>query len=130
MNKKGFSLVELLAVLALIGLVLGISVISYTAFVARTRERVFKNYENTMKAAAEVYFIDNPQEIPSINGVKKELLLEDLEIDPIINPDDSNDLCLNSKVIVERSDNIGNNFDLKYSVCLKCNNYQSNACNN
>lgn len=137
-NKKGFTLVELLAVIVILGLLLGIAALSYTAFVNNTRDRVYKTYEDTMKSAAEMYLIDNPSEIPSINGNTK-LYLNDLlinnDIEPIKNPDDSNDTCSSSNtandsyILIERGTNVEGNFNLTYKVCLRCSSgYKSNTC--
>ena len=66
MNKKGFTLVELLAVIVIIALLSSIAAVSYTTFVNSTRDRVYKTYEDTIKSAAEMYLIDNPGEIPGV----------------------------------------------------------------
>lgn len=138
MNRKGFTLVELLAVIVIIALLSSIAALSYTAFVNSTRDRVYKTYEDTMKSSAEMYLIDNPNMIPSINGQTR-LYLNDLlinnEIDPINNPDDSSDNCsssntaVDSYILIERSENVEGNFNLTYKVCLRCNSgYENDAC--
>ena len=137
-NKKGFTLVELLAVIVIIALLSSIAALSYTAFVNSTRDRVYKTYEDTMKASAEMYLIDNPNMIPSINGNAK-LYLNDLlinnDIESIKNPDDSNDTCSSSNtandsyVLIERGTNIEGNFNLTYKICLRCSSgYESDIC--
>ena len=128
-NKKGFTLVELLAVIVIIALLSSIAAISYTAFVNNTRDRVYKTYEDTMKASAEMYLIDNPSEIPTV-GERKCLYLNDLlsknDIEPIKNPKDSNDDCSSdnedddSYILIERGTNVEGNFNLTYKVYLRC----------
>lgn len=127
MNRKGYTLIELLAVIVIIGVLSSIAVIAYNSFVDNTRDRVFKTYENTMKASAEMYLIDNPAKVPAVGGQTR-IEIEDLSIDPIENPDDSNDLCLNSYVKITRGADIGLNYNLTYDVCLKCNEYKSAVC--
>ena len=127
MNRKGFTLVELLAVIVIIGLLSSIAIIAYNSFIDNARDRVYKTYENTMKAEAEMYLIDNPGMVPSVNGQRR-IEIEQLEIDPIQNPDNSNDLCLNSYVLIKRGANVGINYNLTYDVCLKCNEYKSAVC--
>ena len=137
-NKKGFTLVELLAVIVIIALLSSIAAISYTTFVNSTRDRVYKTYEDTMKASAEMYLIDNPNMIPSINGNTK-LYLNDLlinnDIEQIKNPKDSNDICSSSNtandsyISIERGTNVEGNFNLTYKVCLRCSSgYESDTC--
>lgn len=136
-NKKGFTLVELLAVIVLIGLLSSVALISYTAFIDKTEERVYKTYENTMKATAEMYLIDNSDKIPSI-GNSETIYLNDLlsanEIDPISNPDDSTDICSgddideDSYIRIIRNNDVENNINLTYEVCLRCSEYRSEVC--
>lgn len=129
MNNEGFTLVELLAVIVIIALLSSIAIISYTTFVNNIREKVYKTYEDTMKSSAEMYLIDNPNEIPS-TGEKKCLYLNTLlsnnDIEPINNPDDSNDNCSSdtetddSYILIERGNNVDGNFNLTYKVYLRC----------
>jgi len=129
MNNKAFSLIELLIVIVLLALISSIGVISYNSIIDNSKKQVYKSYENTMKSSSEMYFIDNPNEIPLI-GNTKIISLNELDIEPIVNPDNPNDFCLNSKVIVTRSDNTDNNLSLNYKVCLICNDYiTDNSCN-
>lgn len=124
MNNKGLTLIELLAVILIIGLLSGIGLISYNVFIDRARERVYESYENTMKAHTEIYLVDNSNSIPTI-GNSVNLSITTLGIDPINNPDDSNDKCLNSYVKVTRGTNIDGNVDLTYKVCLICSSYKT-----
>lgn len=126
MNNKGLTLIELLAVILIIGLLSGVALLSYNVFIDRASERVYKSYEDTMKAHAEMYLIDNSNDIPMI-GNSINLSITSLGIDPINNPDDSNDKCLNSYVNVTRDENKEGNINLTYKVCLKCNSYKSDS---
>ena len=137
-NKKGFTLVELLAVIVIVALLTGIGAISYTAFVNKTKNNVYKTYEDTMKSTTQLYLLDNSDMIPPING-KTILYLNDLllnnKIDQIKNPHNKEDICSSSNrdndsyILIERGENIEDNFNLTYNVCLKCSSgYMSDSC--
>ena len=142
MNEKGFTLVELLAVIVIIGLLSSIAVVAYNSFIDNARERVYKTYEDTMKAEAEMYYINNTGDLPTVGNSKKlrlSYLLANNKIDKINNPDDENETCSStiekkdSFILIERGQhirdedgNIENHFNLTYTVCLKCgNNYET-----
>ena len=93
MNKKGFSLVELLATIVIIALLSGIATISYSSFIKQSEDNTFERYQDTMHSEAVAYFLDNPNE--------------------------KDDLCPNSYVDVTRNSSSGM-ISLKYNVCLKC----------
>ena len=129
MNNKGFTLVELLAVITIIGIISGISVVAYNSFINNSRDRVYKTYEDTMKRETEMYLINHSDKIPLI-GETTTIMLNDLDIEPFINPNNKNDKCLESKVNVTRNNDVEENINLNYQVCLICNDYKtSNSCN-
>lgn len=121
MNKKGFTLTELLSVIVILGIISGIAITGYNAIVERTRVKSYKNYETSMKSAATMYIIDN--------GYKNTITLNDLlngnKIENFNNPK-SNDECLNSYVLVTKSN--GDSSDLSYKACLICPEYKSDGC--
>ena len=117
MNKKGFSLVELLATIVIIALLSGVATISYSAFIRQSENNTFERYQDTMHSEAVAYFLDNPTEIPTSST--KRLSLAMLKTKAINNPVDKDDLCPNSYVDVTRNSSSGM-ISLKYNVCLKC----------
>ncbi len=131
MNKKGFTLVELLAVIAVIALIAGIAVISYSGVVENSRIKAFKAYENTMHAQAIHIMLESLTDpakasyFPSV-GQTKRLSLSDLEIETFVNPKNKNDLCSTSYVDVTRTV-VGNVDSFTYKVCLICPNSDYNA---
>lgn len=133
LNKKGFTLVELLAGVVIVGLIMGIGLVSYSSLIGESRNRVYENYMDTVHDELEMYFIENPIEIPN-DGNTLKLYLHNLEISPIINPDNSNDTCRSndnsndSYIEVSRDDSSYGTIALKYKVCLKCQSF--NKCKN
>ena len=114
MNKKGFSLTELLAVITILAIVGGIAVVSYNAIINRTRIKSYKNYESSMKSASTMYIIDNGYQ----NKITLNELINSNKINEFNNPHNSSDKCLDSYVLVTK--NVNDSSDLTYKVCLIC----------
>ena len=136
MNKNGFTIVELLAAIAILSLLMGIAAFSYTSIVNASKKRAFEAYESTMKAQAMqilVESITDPTKSSKItaNNSSIKLKLSDLEMDPFVNPVNKDDLCPDSYVLVTRNDvdSSGAHVDaFEYEVCLICENsdYKTN----
>lgn len=155
MNKKGFTMIELLGAISILSILMGIAVAAVTKYQLKARDAVYKNHEKNMKTATENYLLDNQGDIPSLGNSKKinvsDLIdgqyLERLN-DPVSKELDCNS---GSYIIVknkselksdEDSTNIKNyydangnliesnteNLDLEYTVCLKCSDYISSSC--
>jgi prepilin-type N-terminal cleavage/methylation domain-containing protein len=128
MNKKGFTLVEILAALLVLAILSGIAAISYTAIVRRAKTRSFEAYEKTMRAQAMEVLVESVTDNTRASLVPKNhghvvLNLRDLKIKDFINPVNKDDLCPSSYVYVKRDDvdNSGVHVDaFEYKVCLIC----------
>ena len=59
MNKKGFTLVELIAVVAVLGMIVGFAVFSVTSLVKRAQDNTKKETIENLKDAAIMYCMDN-----------------------------------------------------------------------
>lgn len=142
MNKNGFTLVELMAVIVIIALLMGIGTFSYIHFIEHGRERTFLSYQDTMHATAANYYMKNP--LPN-NNTEEYLYLNDLVnngyIDIINNPSNNNDKCistehsLDSYILVKRKDReikdkngntINTMISLTYTVKLNCQDFDAN----
>ena len=135
MNRKGFTLVELLGVIITIAILSTVAVISVNYVVQNGKKGVYQNLENTLKGAVENYLIDNSSKVPNIGGNKNityEYLLENNYIDEFDDPNGGN--CSSSYVNISRSNDNGVNYDLIYKSCVICkdkdNNiiYKTNGC--
>ncbi len=128
MNKHGYTLIELLTVLALIAIIAGVGMIAYNGYITSASNRVYASYEDTMHAEAQMYFIDNPTLLPS-RGETVRISLNALKMENIKNPRDEKDLCSNSYVDVIRQNDVNNVITMNYKVCLICNSYNSDGTN-
>lgn len=59
MNKKGFTIVELLVTVALLAIISTISVISITSFINKNKENNYEILKNTILQASKEYVADN-----------------------------------------------------------------------
>lgn len=152
LNKKGFTLVELLAVVAILGILSGFAVMAVTSYKERSRKKLYENYEKQMKDATINYFTSNLDKIPasgsSVN-ITTDTLISSSLLDSMTDPLNSNKKCSgyvkaknNSNISGNNSYNAsqgydanGNiissntsNLDLTYKVCLHCQQYNSKDC--
>lgn len=129
MNKHGFTLVELLTVIVLIGIISSVAVISYSNFIGNSRDRVYETYMDTLHAETAMYLLSNPSLIPLDNETNifylRENIGQNINYSQINNPDDNSDFCTGSSddtdsfVEVKRKDG-DSMISLTYIVHLKC----------
>ena len=124
-NKNGFTLVELLAVIVIISLLAGIATVSYASLINQSNNKAFETYEDTMHAEAVYKLTMHFDDVTFTNG-KATLYLSDLGIDPINNPINPNDKCVNSYVEVTKS-HVNSVLSMHYKVCLICNDYNNDG---
>lgn len=123
MNKNGYTLVELLTVIVIIGVLSTLAVISYSYVIRSSSNRVFESYIDTMHAEAVIYYTKNSIDAYRLSTTTPtRLSLNTLKVAEINNPVDKTDKCLNSYVDVTRNNN-SSMISLTYNVCLKCNDY-------
>ena len=67
MNKKGFTMIELMATITLLGIMLTLAVVSVSKYLNKARNTAYKDYEKTLEGAATNYFLDHTGLLPEIN---------------------------------------------------------------
>lgn len=118
MNKKGFTLSEIIAVIILISIIVAIAVPSVLSVRKRVNERLFEGKKETILVAAELYGQDNPHlfnpdefivtvgELVNANYVEKDTEQNDKNCSDsygcAINPIDNSSLN-NVKILVKRN---------------------------
>ena len=121
--KKGFTLVELLAVIVVLAILSGLAVVSMNGVFNTGKKGVYKNFESTIKSGVQNYLIENPDEVPNQSQSKeiKITLLGDF-IDTLKDPN-GGDCMTKSYVLVTRKKNNEDNkdnYNLDYKICLIC----------
>ncbi len=125
MNNKGFTLVEILAVVVILGILVGIAVPFYTGYLVNSRLETFETNEHSMETAAEDFLLINGlfDQISEYGYITLETLVSNGHIDDIIDPDKHGSLCDydDSYVIVKKI----NNVDFDYEAYLFCSAYET-----
>ncbi len=67
-NKRAFSLVELLAVIVIVGILFGVAIAVYSRYIDKARNARDDSNRNTAKMAAELYVQSNKNALPSLIG--------------------------------------------------------------
>ena len=129
-DRKGFTLVEILAVIVIIGILAIIVVPSVTSYVTNTRSETYLAHEKTMEEAAQSYTVDcingqNPCSLPG-KGNSKEIRLKELiekeYSSRLQNPQEKNSFCDEEKSYVIITND---NDEYEFESCLYCGSYAS-----
>ena len=140
MNKKAFTLIEVMAVIIIIGLLLLIGIPTVTKNVLSSRKSVYKQHEKTLETSAKSYMNEcmsnNGKDcyLPDAGKVSKMSLKDFVSMglirDGLENPEKSPKYCdeENSYVIVKNKSKKSNSYELDFDICLSCSDYKSNFC--
>ena len=121
-NNKGFSLVELLAVIVVLGILITVATFTYQSILNNSKNKVYKEYEITMKDAAMMFVIKNG--VPSGSKITMSDLVSNQYLDKFVDPEDAKN-CPDSYVTVIANSNYS---DISYNACLICNSYKTENC--
>lgn len=93
MNKKGFTLVEMLIVITLISIIALMAIPIMTNYIKKGEDNKYKTFENDIFMATEAYlqkYIDNYPQLSNVGGVAyiymDELVKEKLVKSNLVNP--------------------------------------------
>ena len=77
-NNKGFSLVELLAVVVILGLLAAIGIVATSSLVDKAKTNKMESQKNTVNMSAQTYMQNNKNLVPKIIGESKIIKVSDL----------------------------------------------------
>ena len=79
MKKKGFTLVELLAVIVILSLILVIAVPSVNKYIKQSKEKAYNTQISTIIEAAQAYASTNPELLPNRENISVKITLGQLK---------------------------------------------------
>ena len=88
-GESGFTLIELIIVMTVIGLLAAIAIPSYVNSVRRAREAVLREDLHTMRSAIDSYTVDKEQAPQTLDDIVQAGYLKSIPVDPITNHADT-----------------------------------------
>jgi len=128
MNNKGFSLVELLAIITILGIIMGIAIPAYQHYVTDSRKTGYNTLVTTCRTAAQNRFIDEvlPNECKKYDIVTE--LYKQGYMDKPSDPASSANNCTGYVYIKSITTSTNNMDNYKILVSLKCSTYSVEDC--
>lgn len=122
--NKGFSLIELLAVIVILGIVSTIGIVSYRNIFSKSETDFYTNLIDNLELDGSNYFVNNRSKRPGLNQVCARVSLQTLKQENYLSDasDADGHSCdlNNSYVYIKRK----SNKQYEYKVYLICDNYQ------
>ena len=129
-NKKGFTLVEIIGVVAILGIVAVIGLVSVNSIIKKGKNEHYKTAEKNLKVTAESYAQSNRDYLPKNVGEMKKVtlrtLVDDNYMEPIKDYHDKN--CDLDKSYVQIYKYSKTNYS--YLAYLDCPDYKNSEENN
>lgn len=89
MVSRGFTLIELIIVMAIIAILVSIAVPIYSNMVRRAREAVLREDLHTMRTAIDSYTVDKEQAPQSLDDLVEAGYLKAIPVDPMTDSSDT-----------------------------------------
>lgn len=130
LNNKGFTMVEMLAAVAILAIVSGIAVSSYTRYQENARNDSYEAMEQSAFSAAQSYILEKgliiPEE-PDTRTIEVSTLVDTGYLSNLEDPRTKGDMChAGSTVKVSKKKSSGTTLEqYTFLVTIKCNGYTS-----
>lgn len=129
LNNKGFTMVELLASVAILSILMGAAVAGVTKYQEKARQEAYEAMESSAYAAAQNYIQKHGSVIPLYPSSKKiniDTLVEEGLLNELQDPT-AKDFSCNGTVDVSKIKGSGSKLDeYKYVVKINCEQYDGN----
>lgn len=128
-NKKGFTLIELIAAIAILGIMSGIAVAAVSTILKNSREEYYKSLRSTIVMAAKSYYADHRSMLPKTGKTRKitvQKLVETKYLEKKPTAHDKETLCVDG-TYVEVTKIAKDKYD--YKITLTCGNISSSLTN-
>ncbi len=124
MKNKGFTILELLAVIVVLGLLMMAGMYTVNNLNSQSKDKYYETMENTLKIAGNDYFNDNRADRPvdDYNFVSMDTLIDHEYMDEL-KEYQTNNKCDNHTGVFIYNSGATN----QYEVCLICGEYRSNG---
>lgn len=99
MNRYGFTMIEILAAITIMGILSSMGIIAYSRYHDSSIKKAYNLYSQNVASAAEEYFMSNNKE----TSVSLSTLVGDGYLESDIDPNSKEDVCTGT-VIAESSD--------------------------
>ena len=78
LNKKGFTLVEILAAIVILGILMGLAIVAVSSILSNSKEGFYDNLEDQLILAAKSYYGDHRTLLPQNIGQERQVTVETL----------------------------------------------------
>lgn len=143
MNRKGFTFIEMLAVVLLLGVLIGIAIPAYQNYIVTSRQRSYKTAEQSLIKSATDVLLECAshmsseecanKEMPQQEGESTKVTLKEMidsgYLKEIKDPKKSNQFCdTNKSYAYVKKNKLEDGGGYTYYACLVCSDYQSKDC--